>query len=104
MGGHCVEERLGVWMARGPEDLGDGAGFDDLAGVHDRDAGAGVGDDAHVVRYEQERGVGTLDVTHEVENLFLDRDVKGGRGFVGDYQARVGHEYGGDHDPLLLPA
>ena len=99
-GGDGVHESTGVGVAGGAEDVADGAGLDDAGGVHDDHAVAGVPDDAHVVGDEEEGGVLSAHLAHEVENLCLDGDVEGGGGLVGDDESGVEDEGLGDHDAL----
>ncbi len=58
---HRVQERLGVGMARVGEDRVDRAGLDDPARIHDRDAIAGLRDDAEIVRDEHHRHAELVD-------------------------------------------
>ena len=75
--------------------------LDDLAGVHDRDAVAHLGDDAQVVGDEDDRRPGLVaQVAHQVEDLGLDRHVERGRRLVGDEQLRLAGERHRDHDAL----
>src|SRR6266516_7937770 len=55
--GHRGQQSPGVRHLRPVEDLLDGAAFDALAAVHDDDLVAGLGDDAQVVRDQQDRRV-----------------------------------------------
>ena len=59
--------------------------LDDLAGVHDDDAVGELGDEAEVVRDEDDRGVRLLlRRLHDLDDLRLDRHVERGRRLVGD--------------------
>jgi len=77
-------------VRRVPEDFLDGALFDDLAGVHHRDAVARLGHDAEVVSDHQHRHpqVG-LQVVYQVEDLRLNGHVQRGRRLVGHEQPRL---------------
>ena len=64
--------------------------LDDLAGVHDRDSSAHLGDHAEIVGDQQHRHADLLlQLAHQLENLRLDRHVERGRRLVGDQQLRV---------------
>ena len=104
VGGHGVEQRLRVGMARIAEDLLHRARLHDFAGVHHGDARACVPDDTHVVRDEQQRRLVALGLAHQLEHLRLDRCVERGRRLVRDDEPRIRHQHRGDHDALLLAA
>ena len=73
--------------------------------VHDDDAVGDVGDDAEVVRDEDDRRAEPLaDVAHEVEDPRLDRHVERRRRLVGDQDLRVAGERDRDHHALAHPA
>jgi hypothetical protein len=84
-----------------PEELLRLAGLDERARVHDRDPLAHPGDDAEVVRDQDERGV-VLD--HELvqkrKDLRLDRDVERRRRLVRDQELRLARERHRDHHAL----
>jgi hypothetical protein len=62
-----------------------GPGLGDAAGIHDDDVVAHVGDDAEVVRDEDDGHAELLlERLHELEDLRLDGDIEGGGGLVGD--------------------
>ena len=70
--------------------LRDTRALDDAAGVHHDDVVGELGDDAEVVRDEDDRRAGLLaQHAHQVEDLRLDGDVERGGGFVGDQQRRA---------------
>ena len=72
-------------MARIAEQLAHRRLLDDPSGVHHRDPVGHLGDDAEVVRDQEEREAQPLlQVAQQVENLRLDRDVERGRRLVGD--------------------
>ena len=104
-GGGGRGKALGVGVAHGVEDLGDRAGLDGFAGVHDAEAVAGLEDEAEVVADEQHRGAelatGILD---ELDDAGLDGDVEGGGRLVEDEERRLRHQRHGDDDALLLAA
>ena len=71
------------------------------AGVHDRDAIGGLGDDAEIVRDEQQRQIELLlHLAQQVEDLRLHRDVERGRRLVGDDERRAAGERDRDHHAL----
>ena len=74
-------------------------------GVHDEHAVGDVGDDAEVVRDQDDRGAEPLaDVAHQVEDPRLDRDVERRRRLVGDQHLRVAGERDRDHHALAHAA
>lgn len=81
--GYGGEEACGVGVSGAGEDFDGGAVLDDRAAVHDEDAFAGAGDDAHVVGDEDNRGAGGPgELAEKGEDLVLDGRVEGGGGFV----------------------
>ena len=69
--------------------------------IHHRDAVGHLGDDAEVVRDEQQRQVeARLQLAHQVEHLRLNRDVERRRRLVGDDERRLAGERDGDHHAL----
>ena len=79
--------------------------LDDPAGVHHRDAIAGLGDHAHVVGDEHDRGAVLLAQALEQRNdLRLDRDVERRRRLVGDDQLGLAGQRQGDDDALAHAA
>ena len=67
------------------EDFRYWAGFNHLPGVHHHHPPSHLGDDAQVMSNKDDghpkRG---LEFLHKIKDLGLDRDIEGGRGFVGD--------------------
>jgi hypothetical protein len=92
-------------VPRPAEDLLGGSGLHEHAGVHHVDALAHAGDDAEVVR-DQDQGRVPLgdELAEQVEDLGLDRDVERGRRLVGDQQLRLAGQRHRDHGPLSHPA
>ena len=78
-----------------------GALLDDPPGVHHHHAVGDLGDDADVVRDQDDRraelGLEPLD---QLQDLGLDRDVERGRRLVGDQQVGVARERHRDHHAL----
>ena len=81
--GNALEQPDGVGVPRLTEELGRRAGLHEHPRVHDVYALAHAGDDAEVVRDQDQRRVLLGDeLPQQVEDLCLDRDVEGGRGLV----------------------
>ena len=95
------EQRHRVRVRRVVQDGRGGAGLDDLAGVHDRDVVADVGDHAEVVADDDHRQAGVADQRPEqAEDLGLHGDVEGRGRLVGDQQLRLAGQRQGDADAL----
>ena len=78
-----------------------GTRLDDLARVHDREPIDEAGDDAKVMRDEQERHVQFVaQALQQLEDLRLDRDVEGGGGLVRDQERWLAGQCHGDHRAL----
>ena len=102
-GGDGGEESLRVRMARGGENITHGAALDNTPGVHDVEALHIVGDDAEVVRDEEDGHVAfTGEFVHHAEDAALSGDVKRGGGFIGNQEAGFSGEGHGKHDALAL--
>ena len=95
-----------VYGCRGPREEGRRARlFDDVARVHHRHVVARLGDDAEVVRDEEDRhAVLALELEQEREDLILDRDVERGGRLVGEQDPRLARDGDRDHHPLAHPA
>ena len=88
-------------MRRLTEDRSHRSLFDDPTGIHDGDPIGGLGDDAEVVRNQQQRQVERrLHLAQQLENLGLNRDVERRRRFVGDDERRATRQGDRDHHPL----
>ena len=75
------------------------------ARVQDEKAFADRRDDAEIVGNVHKGKLALLDeMTEQLEDLGLDRHVDGGRGIVGDEQARLAGQGHGDGDTLLHAA
>ena len=99
--GNRCQQRSRVRVCRLTKDLAHGALFNDLALVHDGDAVRHFGDDAEVVRDEQQRQIEPLlELAQQLEHLRLDRDVERRRRLVGDDQRRSAGERDRDHHAL----
>ena len=80
-------------------------GLDQLAVTHHRDAVGDLGDHAHVVGDEENRGaVIPLQVADQGQDLLLRGDVERGGRLVRDQQFRFQHQRHRDHDALALAA
>jgi hypothetical protein len=92
-------------MERAVEDVGDRRLLDDPARVHDRHVVGLLGDDAEVVRDEEQRHAAALPQRAEqLEDLRLDRHVERRRRLVGDQHARLARDRDRDHDALAHAA
>src|SRR5262245_3307395 len=102
---HRAQQRARVRVLRVVEQLLHRRLLDDLASIHHRDAIAHLGDDAEVVRHEDQRHAGlALDVLEQIEVLRLDRHVEVGGGLIGDDQARAAGERDRSDDTLAHAA
>ena len=92
-------------MARAGEEAVGRRGLHLLPGIHDADAVADLVGGAEVVRGE-EHGHAALprELTQQLQDLRLDRDVERGRRLVGDDELGLGHQRHGDHQALALAA
>ncbi len=87
------------------QDFIERSGFDQPAVTHHRDAVGDLGDHAHVVGDEQNRGaVVALQIADQRQDLLLRSDVERGRRLVGDQQFRLQHQRHRYHDALALAA
>ena len=87
------------------EELLGSALFDNLAVIHHCHIVGNLGDDTEVVGDEDDAHVVfLLKGAKEVEDGFLDGDVKCGGGLVGDEQVGVAYQHHGYHDALFLSA
>ena len=94
-----------VLVLRVIKDLMGGAALADAPAVHDYDVVAHVGNDAEVVRHQNDRHTELLlQILHELEYLGLDGHVKGGGRLVGDENVRLAGQGHGDHDALAHAA
>ena len=79
--------------------------LDDLPRIHDGDGPGHLGDNAHVVRDEDQRHAALiLQAAQQIEDLRLDRHVEGRRRLVGDQEARIAGDGHRDHHPLVHAA
>lgn len=103
VGRNAVEKRTCVRMLRPLENLFHGALFDDLAILHDQNAGTEVSNDRKIMRDQYEADAKLiLQIEQEIQDLSLHRHVEAGHDFVGYKQARRYAEGPGDIDPLFL--
>ena len=84
--------------------LEDGGGqpiFDNSSVVHDCNLFANLADHREVVRYQDDCDLVTpSQLRNQIENLSLNRYIKGGNRFVEDQQLWSGRECSSDGDPL----
>ena len=100
-GGDAALEGFGVRMLRVAEKRAGVGGFHDASGIHDLHVVAETGDDAEIVRHENDRHAElALEIFDEGEDLRLHGDVEGGGRFVGDEDVGARDEGHGDHHPL----
>ena len=103
--GRHRDQRLGVRVARRPDDLLRRPDLHDLAEVHDGDP---VGDDPGDRQVVGDEQVGQAplapQVEHQAQELGADRDVEHRDRLVGDDELRVHDQRPGDDDPLALAA
>ena len=100
-----AEQPLRIGMAHAVEHVLDVAGLHRLAGIHHRDAVAGLEDQAKIVRHEDHRGAELLaEPLHQLDDAGLDRHVERRRRLVEQQQRRLRQQRHGDDDALLLAA
>jgi hypothetical protein len=103
--GDGAQEPDGVGHARPVVDVVDRADLHHAAGVHDRHPVGEPGDDAEVVRDEDDRRAGDLARgPQHFEHLRLDGHVERGGGLVGQDHVGVVRDCHGDHDALAHAA
>src|SRR5579883_1769484 len=92
---------LGVGAAHALEERAGGRALDDPSRIHHRDLVGAPGDDAEIMRDEDEGHVAlTLFARQEVEDLRLDGDVERRRRLVGDEQLGLARKRNRDRHPL----
>ena len=102
---HGVQERLEIGVTRRGQQIGAAAALHHPAVIQHHDLVGHVGDDAEIVRDEQDRHAELgLELLHELQDLRLDRDVERGRRLVGDQQGRPAHQRHRDHRALAQSA
>ena len=102
---HRAQQPPRVRMLRIAEDIRSRALLDHAACVHHDHPLGEVGDDAHVVGDQDDRGaVVALKALHQLQDLSLDRHVERGRRLVGDQERGIARESHGDHHALPHPA
>ena len=99
------EEAARIRMAHGVEDFGDRADLHRLAGIHHRDAVAGLEDQPEIVRDVDHRGAELRgDLLDELDDPRLHRHVERRGRLVEQKELRVRQQRHGDDDALLLAA
>ena len=87
------------------EDFIQRTGFAELAAVHDRHAVGHGGDDAHVVRDDDDGCVDLLlQILHQIENLRLNGHVQRGGRLIRNQNLRFAGQRDGDHHALTHAA
>src|SRR5881275_336718 len=98
---HGGEEALGIRVMGVGEERLDRRLFDDLTAIHNEHPRDRLGDDAEIVRDEQDGGPeAPLQLLEELQDLRLDGDVERGRRLVGDDEGRVHHQRHRDYNTL----
>ena len=77
---------------------------DDLTVVHDRHAIAELLGFVHVVRRQQDRAPGPLELVDEIPELPAGLRIESGRRLVEEQEVRIADERAGEREPLLLAA
>ena len=99
--GHGAEQSLRVRIAGRGEEFARFGLLENLSGVHHDDVVGHAGDDAEVVRDENDARPGVdFELFDEFENLGLNRHVERGGRLVGDEQFRLARKRHGDHHAL----
>lgn len=103
--GNGLHECTGIGVFRVTKELFRGAPLDDASLPHHRDVRAEVVDDSQIVADEHigDTELG-LQVLHEVEDLCLNRYVKGTHGFIGNDESWPGYQGPCNRNALALPA
>ena len=92
-------------MLRVAEQFADHRRFDDPAGVHHRHAIGHLGDDAEVVRdQEQRQAEALLQIAEQIEDLGLNGHIECSRRLVGDEQGWIARQRNRDQGPLAQAA
>ena len=100
-----ADQHARVRVARPAQHVLGRALLDHAAVLHHDNAMRDLGDDAEIVRDEQDAGVAAFaQFLDEFQNLRLRGDVERGGRLVRDQQRGIEHQGGRDHDALALPA
>ena len=100
-----AQQPFRILMLRIIENIVRRAVFDNLAGVHDGDLVAHIGNDAQIVCDHDDRHADlVLQIHHQFEDLRLDRHIERGGRFIRDEQLRFAGKGDGDHHPLAHTA
>ena len=90
-----------VRVPRPLEEVVDHCLFDELAGVHHVHAAAAIGDDAQIVRDQDDgRAFRSLQLFHQFENLRPDGHIERGGRLIGDQDLRFARKRHRDHHAL----
>src|SRR5260370_1233480 len=102
---HGREQRLGIGMLAGAENLPLAPKLDDLAEVHDRNPMSHVLDDGEIVADEEKREAKlALQILQQVHDLRLDRNIECRDRLVADDEVGLGRESARNGDALTLSA
>ena len=98
---NSAQQALRIRMSGCVEDIGFGAQFDQVPGVHHGDAIGNVRNNGEIVRDEEHRqSKFVAEIIEQIENLLLDGNIERGGGLVGDQQLRTVDDGHSDHDAL----
>ena len=96
-----MQQALGVGVKRPAEQWADRRFLGLAPGIHDDDTLRHFGNHTQIMGDQHDRGVDLLlQLTHQIEDLCLDRYVESGRRLVGDQQLWIAGKRHRDHHPL----
>ena len=102
--GLCIKQHFGISVARRIKNLSAGSSFHHFPLAHHDHTISDFTHDAQVMRDEQKaQPLTALQISQELQNLCLNRHIKGGGGLIGDQQLRLIGQGHCDHHPLPLP-
>ena len=79
--------------------------FDNLSGLHDRDAMRDMADHSHVMTNEEQRqATGALKIEQKIEHLRLNRNIERRDRLVAEQDLRLDNQSAGDGHALALAA
>ena len=103
--GRTRQKGLGIGVARRGEDTPARPLLDRPPEIHHQNI---IGNALHNAKVMGDEDVGEfkflLEILQKVQNLRLDRNIKGGYGFISDNQLRTQNERAGDGNTLALTA
>ena len=102
---HGGQQTLRVRVERVCKNLLSVGSLDEIALVQDADTVGNVFDHAQIVRDKKASTLGFfLNILEQIDDLRLNRNVKGGNAFVGDNELRFHDKGAGNPDTLTLTA